>query len=580
MSSLALMSMSLNRIVRLNVGGRIFSTTHETLSWIPETFFTSLLSGRIPSIRDDTGAYFIDRDPEIFQIILNYLRNRHVSIFMDILIVYLINVLQISNAVDPSILKCEAEYYGLEPLIKQLNFCNRSEEASPCCGGILFHCFIAPPAEVKDRNMPVSGPVHLLAGNNHWIVAAIDCSVVCYRYKETLGWYRVWTSPPHDSRITSLAINSRYQPPGPAAASQRLIGVAVSNVVHIYSFIEDGSDSRELQSMSLDTPVSSLFFMGTHLVALSFDSGCVALWHGLAQQWQMQRLPKLSSCDKTTAGLLLLGSTNGIIYCIDLQKFPVRMRDNDVLVVKLFEDPLQEAITSLSVYVPASRNSVPVSDNWLEVAYGTEKGTVRVIVQHPEYFSQSPTLFLTFTVHMSAVVAVRLSDKNLMSVCSSKHVRTWSVNRFRGMLSTQPGSSAIGSFDLAHYCNKKCNECPTQTALTPFGHQDDEQLLLHQLICGTDSISVKNAATGNTICNVKSVDGSSVTSVLPLYWESQLRMATSSRFLFTGHASGSIQMWNLSTALDQSTQRSNSLTNGQITAQDCIQAINELPPST
>lgn len=51
-----------------------FSTSRTTLNQVNDTFFTSLLSGRIQSLRDETGAIFIDRDPDLFSLILNYLR--------------------------------------------------------------------------------------------------------------------------------------------------------------------------------------------------------------------------------------------------------------------------------------------------------------------------------------------------------------------------------------------------------------------------------------------------------------------------------------------------------------------------
>lgn len=35
----------------------------------------------------------------------------------------------------------------------------------------------------------------------------------------------------------------------------------------------------------------------------------------------------------------------------DMEKFPVRMKDNDLLVTQLFEDPFKEPITALSVYI-------------------------------------------------------------------------------------------------------------------------------------------------------------------------------------------------------------------------------------
>jgi len=44
--------------------------------------------------------------------------------------------------------------------------------------------------------------------------------------------------------------------------------------------------------------------------------------------------------------------------------------------------------------------------NWIEIAYGTSSGTVRVIVQHPETVGHGPQLFQTFTVHQSPVTKV------------------------------------------------------------------------------------------------------------------------------------------------------------------------------
>lgn len=62
-------------IVRLNVGGRVFATSHSTLTYFPDTMLSKLVSGDIPSHRDETGAFFIDRDPDLFCHVLNYLRN-------------------------------------------------------------------------------------------------------------------------------------------------------------------------------------------------------------------------------------------------------------------------------------------------------------------------------------------------------------------------------------------------------------------------------------------------------------------------------------------------------------------------
>lgn len=47
-----------------------------------------------------------------------------------------------------------------------------------------------------------------------------------------------------------------------------------------------------------------------------------------------------------------------------------------------------------------------VCGNWIEIAYGTSSGTVRVIVQHPETVGHGPQLFQTFTVHRFPVTKV------------------------------------------------------------------------------------------------------------------------------------------------------------------------------
>ena len=55
------------------------------------------------------------------------------------------------------------------------------------------------------------------------------------------------------------------------------------------------------------------------------------------------------------------------------------------------------------------------SGNWIEIAYGTSSGGVRVIVQHPETVGSGPQLFQTFTVHRSPVIKTMLSEKHLIS---------------------------------------------------------------------------------------------------------------------------------------------------------------------
>jgi hypothetical protein len=40
-----------------------------------------------------------------------------------------------------------------------------------------------------------------------------------------------------------------------------------------------------------------------------------------------------------------------VFLSTDVQKFPLRMKDNDLLVTELYRDPTEDAVTALSVYL-------------------------------------------------------------------------------------------------------------------------------------------------------------------------------------------------------------------------------------
>eukprot|EP00931_Biecheleriopsis_adriatica_P100856 TRINITY_DN76097_c0_g1_i1.p1 TRINITY_DN76097_c0_g1~~TRINITY_DN76097_c0_g1_i1.p1 ORF type:complete len:614 (-),score=139.38 TRINITY_DN76097_c0_g1_i1:73-1914(-) len=63
--------------VDLNVGGTVFETARSTLVQQQGSYLESLLSGRYQISRDRYGRIFINRDPEHFRTILNFLRNPH-----------------------------------------------------------------------------------------------------------------------------------------------------------------------------------------------------------------------------------------------------------------------------------------------------------------------------------------------------------------------------------------------------------------------------------------------------------------------------------------------------------------------
>ena len=95
------------RWVHFNVGGILFITTRSTLVKDPETFFFPMCKEKwdLSSTKDETGAYLIDRDPEYFGTILNYLR--HGKLVLD------------KDVSEEGVLE-EAEFFNIKPLIELL----------------------------------------------------------------------------------------------------------------------------------------------------------------------------------------------------------------------------------------------------------------------------------------------------------------------------------------------------------------------------------------------------------------------------------------------------------------------------
>lgn len=115
------------------------------MTWCPDSFFSALVSGRIPSLRDEDNSIFIDRDPKLFSIILNYLRTKEIDL----------------KDTDLTILKHEAMFFGISPLVKRLMLCEEMDESS--CGDVLFYGYlqaVEPPecdvAEFRSKDTNVS----------------------------------------------------------------------------------------------------------------------------------------------------------------------------------------------------------------------------------------------------------------------------------------------------------------------------------------------------------------------------------------------------------------------------------------
>ena len=249
------------------------------------------------------------------------------------------------------------------------------------------------------------------------------------------------------------------------------------------------------------------------------------------------------SCYDTAGSVLLLGCTNGCIYYIDMQKFPLRMKDNDLLITELYRDPNIDTITvcktlfccyqfidfqAISVYLTPKTN---ICGNWIEIAYGTQNGNIRLIVQHPETVGHGPQLFQTYSVHNSPIAKVALTTNSLISVCQDNHVRTWSVTRFRGMISTQPGGQSLASFKVLTLDSMSENQDdqPSEYSSGPYGDQDADQIFVQRVIADTNTLFIRLASTGERLCTIKSIDGSMITAFYVHECEGSNRMGARRR---------------------------------------------------
>ncbi|XP_036087562.1 SH3KBP1-binding protein 1 isoform X2 [Rousettus aegyptiacus] len=586
-------------VIHLNVGGKRFSTSRQTLTWIPDSFFSSLLSGRISTLKDETGAIFIDRDPTIFAPILNFLRTKELDL----------------RGVHGSSLLHEAQFYGLTPLVRRLQL--REELDRSSCGNVLFNGYLPPPVfQLKRRNrhslagpqqaggrpapvrrsntMPPNlgnagllgrmldekappspsglpeepGMVRLVCGHHNWIAVAYTQFLVCYRLKEASGWQLVFSSPHLDWPIERLALTARVLG-GALGEHDKMVAAATSSEILLWALQAEGGGS-EIGVFHLGVPVEALFFVGNQLISTS-HTGRIGVWNAVTKHWQV------SSSWHPGAGepFWKVGEKGGGQGALnkpappmaDVQKFPLRMKDNDLLVSELYRDPAEDGVTALSVYLTPKTSD---SGNWIEIAYGTSSGGVRVIVQHPETVGSGPQLFQTFTVHRSPVTKIMLSEKHLISVCAdNNHVRTWSVTRFRGMISTQPGSTPLASFKiLALESADGHGGCSAGNDIGPYGERDDQQVFIQKVVPSASQLFVRLSSTGQRVCSVRSVDGSPTTAFTVLECEGSRRLGSRPRrYLLTGQANGSLAMWDLTTAMDGLGQASGGLTEEELMEQ-------------
>jgi len=86
--------------VKLDVGGKLFSTTISSLTKYPDSMLGAMFSGRYEIMKNDDDCVFIDRDPKYFRYVLDFLRNDEIDFPTDVTEVKKINR--------------EMEYFGLK----------------------------------------------------------------------------------------------------------------------------------------------------------------------------------------------------------------------------------------------------------------------------------------------------------------------------------------------------------------------------------------------------------------------------------------------------------------------------------
>ncbi len=180
--------------------------------------------------------------------------------------------------------------------------------------------------------------VQLVTAHQSCIAVAYPHFVACFRQRETNGVFQpVFTSPYFERGVDRVALNAKMSAPSSSAPGSDLlttmVAVAHGTSVRLMGFAEDGA-RVDVGTFDLGASVDHLFFIGAQLVALS-PTGRIGVWNSMTQMWQSQELAPITSHD-TAGSFLLLGSSNGSINYIDMQKFPLRMKDNDLLVTELY----------------------------------------------------------------------------------------------------------------------------------------------------------------------------------------------------------------------------------------------------
>jgi len=164
------------QIIKLNVGGKIFTTSKSTLLSIKDTYFYSLVSSGKWKPEED-GAFFIDRNPKHFDRILDFLRTGELDT-RDI------------NSYGMEKLKKDCEYFIID--LPQFKFVNQWDPNY--CGNL---------------NLSPDKQRITKSGNDGWNAAALGISLITSSYK-----VRIINRGGDGNIMIGLAPKSGFQPTG------------------------------------------------------------------------------------------------------------------------------------------------------------------------------------------------------------------------------------------------------------------------------------------------------------------------------------------------------------------------------
>lgn len=99
--------------VRINLGGKVFATTRATLTSDPTSMLARMFESGWCSATDASGAYLIDRSPEYFEPLLNFLRH---------------GKLILNEGINPQGVLEEAKFFGISKAIDPLERLVQTEE--------------------------------------------------------------------------------------------------------------------------------------------------------------------------------------------------------------------------------------------------------------------------------------------------------------------------------------------------------------------------------------------------------------------------------------------------------------------